>query len=128
MSFIKAFLSHMKPQTGKHYRLVRLDPTNVDRKKLDGYDFVTPGDPSIKGTPLEKHAHVADGTVRCGGMALAQMTQENADRLQKALDEKGERRVASIQRAHFQNIENLQRELGPNFKLIKPIVGEEKEE
>jgi len=126
MSLLDDLTSQIKKRQGQRYRLVRLDPENVSRKKLEGYEFLRKEDPEIKGTILEQH-QIADGQIRVGNLAFARIPEIAARAKEKKNEERLKRHLEAIRHNYQQAGESIKRELGPSHAAFKPIV-EEKEE
>lgn len=125
MGILDDMAGQIKKQPGRRYRFVRLEPENVSRKKIEGYEFLRLGDPEIKGTILEQHA-TADGQIKVGGLALTRISEPAARLKEKKNEAKTRSRLDLIQQNYQKAGEDIKRELGSSHKAFKPIV-EDKE-
>ena len=126
MSLLDELTAHMKKRQGQRYRLVRLDPENISRKKIEGYEFLRKEDPEIKGTILEHH-QVADGQIRVGNLAIARIPEIAARAKEKKNEARLQRHLDAIRHNYQAAGENIKRDLGPSHAAFNPIV-EDKEE
>jgi len=115
----------IKKQPGKRYRFVRLDSTNVSDKKVRGYNFVRSEDPEVKGTILERDHKGSDGKIQVGNLALARISEKDAQEHDKRVQERTDRRLRAIKLSYQEDGEKIKRELGPRHKDFKIIHKEE---
>lgn len=125
MSLIHDIDKMVKKQPGKRYRLLRQDKDNMDSRQYQGYEVVTASDPEVKGTPLEK-GRDADSHVSAGSLVLGRISETRARELEKAKDEKLEKRMRSIREGYKLQGETIKRKLGSLHKNFNVIVEEEK--
>ena len=122
---IEVILQHANLQSDMHYRLIRMDATNVASKKGKGYMFVLKGDPEVKGTILDKDHIGSDGIAMIGSLGLARTTKVNYERRQRHKRELTNLRLQSIKSQYLKAGENIKRGLGKDHKGIKFIATEE---
>jgi len=125
MGILDDLAAQIKKQPGRRYRYVRLDPENVSRKKIEGYEFLRKEDPEIKGTILEQHM-TADGQIKVGGLSLARISEPAARLKEKKNEAKLKSRLNLIQQNYQKAGEDIKRALGPSHAAFKQIT-EDKE-
>lgn len=117
-------MGEIKHQKGKRYRFVELSSTNVVEKKVRGYDFVRANDPEVKGTALERQKDAA-GLIACGDVALARISEEDAQKHDAQVQERLDKKLRAINRGYKQEEENIKRKLGKHHAGFKVIMKEE---
>jgi hypothetical protein len=126
MGMIDELVTKIHQQTGKRYRLVRLDPENVSRKKIEGFEFVNKADPSVKGTILEHH-QAADGMIKIGNLGLAHIPEEAAKVKEKKNLDRQQRQLDAIKHGYRKSGEEIKRALGASHKAFNVVVDEGKD-
>jgi hypothetical protein len=124
MSQMDELTAELKKKDNEHYRFTSANPTKVSSRKAKGFENVSPQDPAVKGTTLEKLAQT-DGTIRYGNLILQKTTKENKERLQKQIDDRTKRRLDSIKRSYEEGGEGIKRQLGKKHSGFK-VIHEEK--
>jgi ATP-dependent Lon protease len=124
MSQLDELTAEIKKKDNEHYRFTSANTTKVSSRKARGFENVSPQDPAVKGTTLEKLAQ-SDGTIRFGGLILQKTSKENKERLQKQIEDRTKRRMDSIKRSYEENGENIKRQLGKKHAGFK-VIHEEK--
>lgn len=121
MSVLDELSKEIKKQPDKHYRFVRRESGNVSMKKAKGYETVSPQDPEIKGTILEKVHKNADGSITIGNLQLMRCTKEQHEKNRAAVEKRNERIREAIGAKFLQEGENLKRSLGKKHSGITLI-------
>jgi len=121
MPLIDELSNEIKKQPDKHYRFVRRESGNVSMKKTRGYEIVSPQDPEVKGTILEKTHKGVDGAIVVGNLQLMRCTEEQHRKNRAKVDERNERIQAALKAKYLSGEEDLKRSLGKQHKGIKLI-------
>ena len=117
----------IKVQNEKHYRWIRQDPTNVSRRKFQGYEYVMASDPAVKGTILELHYKDEHGHIGFGDLALMQISRQRWERLRAQLDGKQQAMMDSIHRSYLETGEGLKQQMGKKHAALKMVVEKDEE-
>jgi len=126
MGFIDDVTEQIKKKPDQYYRLTSTDLAKHSRRKIQGYENVSPSDPEIKGTVAEKLAG-PDGTVRIGNLILQRTSMDNRARLKKQVEDRNQARLDAIKRKYQDDGERLKRALGKQHDGLK-IIAESKDE
>ena len=126
MPLLDDLSAEIKKQPDKHYRLVRRESGNVSMKKAKGYETVSPQDPEVKGTILEKSHKNADGSITVGNLVLMRTTKEQHAKNRAKVDERNELVRKAVARNYLEAGENLKRSLGKQHGGLK-LIHEESE-
>jgi len=121
MPLLDDLSAEIKKQPDKHYRLVRRESGNVSMKKAKGYETVSPQDPEVKGTILEKSHKNADGSITVGNLVLMRTTKEQHAKNRAKVDERNELVRKAVARNYLEAGENLKRSLGKQHGGLKLI-------
>lgn len=121
---VETLTAQIKKQAGSRYRLVSLESANVVDKKVRGFSFLGKEDPEVKGTILEKHLR-ADGLVAIGNLGLAKISETDALKHDKVIQDRKDRRLRAIKRNYKTEEEKIKRKLGKHHKDFKIIMKEE---
>jgi hypothetical protein len=126
MGFLDDVTGEVKKKPDHHYRLTSADAGKHTRRKIQGYENVSPTDSEIKGTIAEKMIS-SDGTVRIGNLILQRTSKDNHERLKKQLEAKNQARIDAIKRKYQDDGERLKRSLGKHHDGLK-IIAESKDD
>lgn len=124
MSVFDVLSDAIKQQPGRHYRWVNESSEKLSRRKAQGFEFVSPLDPSVKGTILEKHID-EHSRIFVGGMYLMHTSKKRAEELQAQIDKQNKMRMDSIERSYREAGDQIKRSLGTKHKGFNVIVEKE---
>jgi len=126
MSLFDELGAAIKQQPDKHYRWVDVSPEKLSRRKAQGFDYVSPQDPAVKGSILEKHVD-ENGRIVVGGLVLMQTSKKRAAELQSIIDKQNAQRLDAIENTYRESGENIKRALGTKHRAFNVIVDKEKD-
>lgn len=124
MGELDEILKKIKEQPGKRYRMISLDEANVGIKKFRGFHFVLAGDPEVKGTALEEQK-APDGKIKMGGLALARISDDAAERHAKKVAERTDAKLRMVKSTYLKEGETIKRQMGKDHKHFEAFVDEE---
>lgn len=121
MGELDEILSHIKKQTGKEYRMIRLDDANVSVKQFRGYEFVLAGDPEVKNTILAKDHKTPDSKIKIGNIALARISKGDAKKHRDRVASRTATKLSLIKGTYLKEGEKIKRQMGKDHSHFKPI-------
>lgn len=126
LDFVSGINHHLKKQSDRHYRLLRLDAENVGKRKLQGYRFLNKDSPEVKGTILEKEMS-EDGLIKAGRLAIASMPKQRHGELVAQKERVRKQRMDAVEHYYRAKGEEVKRKMGKRGKDLKLIFKEESE-
>ena len=121
MPIIDDLSNEIKKQPDKHYRWVRRESGNISTKKSKGYEPVSPQDPEVKGTILEKSHKNVDSSITIGNLQLMRCTEEQHKKNRSKVQERNDRIQSALKAKYLEGGEGLKRSLGKKHEGIKLI-------